>query len=170
MNKLNDNSKLEQLYKILNKDLYSCYKSKINDDSDMAWNQAIYRAIRIINDNIESLLTSEFIAEEHNDAVGYYKLTKDNNVIEYYKLTDREINLCKLVFKSEGYITRDENGKLYWFVNKPTKDISSGEWINSTVIIDDDKYLVNLSDLYPECEFNFIKWEDKEPWEVSVIK
>lgn len=159
MNKLSDNSKLEQLYKNLNKDLYSCYKNKIDDDSDIAWNQAIYKAIRIINENIESLLTFEFVVEESKD------------VVEYFNLTNRECTLCNLLFKmGGGYLTRDENNKLHWFINKPIKNISFGEWVSNKIIISDNKCSLNMSDLYPECEFSFIKWEDKEPWEVPEIK
>lgn len=25
-----------------------------------------------------------------------------------------------------------------------------------------------LNKLFPQCKFDFIKWEDKEPWEVKV--
>lgn len=57
-------------------------------------------------------------------------------------LTDDEKSLCKLL--GRGWIARDKNGKLYWFE------------------------IINIDSVFPQCKFDFIKWEDEEPWEVKI--
>lgn len=75
-------------------------------------------------------------------------------------LTDDEKSLCKLL--GRGWIARDKNGKLYWFENKPTNKINA-EWITSIA-----GTIINIDSVFPQCKFEFIKWEDEEPWEVKV--
>ena len=75
-------------------------------------------------------------------------------------LTDDEKSLCKLF--GRGWIARDKNGKLYWFENKPTNKINA-EWITSIT-----GTIINIDSVFPQCKFEFIKWEDEEPWEVKI--
>lgn len=75
-------------------------------------------------------------------------------------LTDDEKALCKLL--GRGWIARDKNGDLYWYENK-TEDKVDEHWcipINTTIMA--------ISKIFPQCKFDFIKWEDEEPWEVKV--
>lgn len=73
------------------------------------------------------------------------------------RLTDDEKALCKLL--GRGWIARDKNGNLYWYINKPNKtDI---DWIER------EEY-VSIDITFPQCKFDFIKWEDDKPWEVQV--
>lgn len=44
-----DNSKEIPNIKQLNQKLYNCYRTHASNDGDVEWNQAIYRALRIIN-------------------------------------------------------------------------------------------------------------------------
>ena len=68
-------------------------------------------------------------------------------------LTEDEKLLCKLL--GRGWIARDKNGDLWWYEFKPKKDLSI--WMsvetNSRIGI-----------IFPQCKFDFIKWEDDEPW------
>lgn len=75
-------------------------------------------------------------------------------------LTDDEKALCKLL--GSGWIARDLDEKLWWYKKKPTKGTAPGAWLNRSCSIS------GISDMFPQCKFDFIKWEDEEPWEVQV--
>lgn len=77
---------------------------------------------------------------------------------EPIRLTDDEKVLCKLL--GRGWIARDKNGNLYWYLNKPNK--AGIDWMEQNL-----EY-ISISTVFPQCKFNFIKWEDEEPWEVKV--
>lgn len=75
-------------------------------------------------------------------------------------LTDDEKALCKLL--GRGWIARDDkNNYLYWYDLKPNKD--SLCWLLSK-----NSICFNVTGVFPQCKFDFIKWEDEEPWEVKV--
>lgn len=78
---------------------------------------------------------------------------------EHNILTDDEKALCKLL--DGGWIARDSDGKLWWYKNKPTRG-TVGAWIARSCSAAD------ISGAFPQCRFDFIKWEDEEPWEVKV--
>lgn len=78
-------------------------------------------------------------------------------------LTEDERKLCELL--GRGWIARDKNGNLYWCSEKPFKDMVGEFWL----VNDGDSLGVN--DIFPQCKFNFIKWEDREdqePWEIRI--
>lgn len=76
--------------------------------------------------------------------------------IEKPKLTQREWYLCKAI--ETGWIARDENGLLYRFEEKPSK---SGEiWFHPGIML-------SLR-IVPDC-FEFIQWQDEEPWSVEHL-
>lgn len=75
-------------------------------------------------------------------------------------LTDDEKSLCKLL--GRGWIARDNNGDLWWYEIKPKKKNSS-IWILPNVLTN-----LQIGIAFPQCKFNFIKWEDEEPWKVEV--
>lgn len=77
---------------------------------------------------------------------------------ELVLLTDDEKVLCKLL--GRGWIARDKNGNLYWYLNKPNK--TGIDWMEQNL-----EY-ISISTVFPQCKFNFITWEDEEPWEVKV--
>ena len=63
-------------------------------------------------------------------------------------------------YKEPVVLTDDEKGTLYWYPNKPNKtDI---EWIER------DLEYIFIDITFPQCKFDFIKWEDDKPWEVQV--
>lgn len=74
-------------------------------------------------------------------------------------LTEDEKSLCKLLGK--GWIARDEYDYLHWYDHKPYK--GDCKWIQTR-----QSRRVNIGGIFPQCKFEFIKWEDEEPWEVKV--
>lgn len=74
-------------------------------------------------------------------------------------LTDDEKSLCKLL--CGGWIARDSDGKLWWYKKKPTKG-TVGSWLDRSGSASE------ISSPFPQCKFDFIRWEDEEPWEVKV--
>lgn len=88
-------------------------------------------------------LTMEWLYQEHKDPV---------------ILTDDEKKLCELL--KDGWIARSENGVLCHYRQKPHKNELTGSWYGR------HGSYITLS--FPQCKFDFIKWEDEEPWEVNV--
>lgn len=72
-------------------------------------------------------------------------------------LTEDEKALCKLL--GRGWIARDNDDNLYWYEIKPKKKNFSA-WLASSRMC--------IGIVFSQCKFNFIKWEDEEPWEVKV--
>lgn len=76
-------------------------------------------------------------------------------------LTDDEKALCKLL--GRGWIVRYKDNRLFWSNTKPVKDrYNMWNFKNCK-----EFHSISLG-MYPNCKFDFIKWEDKEPWEVKV--
>ncbi len=76
--------------------------------------------------------------------------------IEKPKLTQREWHLCKAI--ETGWIARNESGLLYRFEEKPSK---SGEiWFHPGIML-------SLR-IVPDC-FEFIQWQDEEPWSIEDL-
>lgn len=75
-------------------------------------------------------------------------------------LTDDEKELCKLL--GRGWIARDANNTLWWYENKP-REKNGRAWCNPK-----DTLCTMTHKIFPQCKFDFIKWEDEEPWEVKV--
>lgn len=73
-------------------------------------------------------------------------------------LTEDEKSLCKLL--GRGWIVRDKDGNLYWYETKPEKKNLS-TWFASS-----RRMCTGM--VFPQCKFDFIKWEDEEPWGVKV--
>ena len=73
-------------------------------------------------------------------------------------MTDDEKALCKLL--GRGWIGRDKDDTLYWYENK-SKEKGNQIWIPNGLSF-------RLTKIFPQCKFDFIKWEDEELWEVKV--
>ena len=80
-----------------------------------------------------------------------------------HKLTKKERKFCELVEK--GYIARDEGESLYVYASEPRKCNYCWECADCNVKYAD---LDELNDVVP-LKFDFIKWEDKEPWSVEDL-
>ena len=61
-------------------------------------------------------------------------------------------------FAKDGWLARDKNGELYFYKNKPHKNIES--WWDSVPC-----RLKAFGYFFP-----FIKWEDEEPWSVEELR
>lgn len=78
-------------------------------------------------------------------------------------LTDDEKALCKLL--GRGWIARDKDDSLYQYENKPRRK-SDQKWLVCDGLYND--LSLRLNRIFPQCKFEFVKWEDEEPWEVKV--
>ena len=75
------------------------------------------------------------------------------------KLTHDEIVILRNIDPRYQYITRDENGILYVHDSKPIK--YDDQWYN------DERFFNNM--IVFDHLFQFIKWEDDEPYLISVL-
>ena len=79
--------------------------------------------------------------------------------IEKHKLTKNEQKLCQVL--KNGWLARDRFNGLYFYAVKPAKH--SNEWATLGTVL-------KINDLvFEDVKFDFIKWEDKEPWSVEDI-
>lgn len=81
---------------------------------------------------------------------------------EIPKLTQIEIVLLEALPKDYGYIARDEDKELGIFESKPRKFTNWKNWDAENNFTKADTFH------YPHL-FNFIKWEDDEPWKISEL-
>lgn len=58
------------------------------------------------------------------------------------------------------YIARDKRGRLCIYKYKPEREDTY--W-------DDGEEWAHIESLFAECDFAAIKWEDKEPWEITKL-
>lgn len=79
-----------------------------------------------------------------------------SDYIEKPKLTKRERMFCELA--ETGWITRDENGKLWRYSSEPSKNGCTWDAPSFAIAV----WCLNL-------KFDFIKWEDTEPWSVEDL-
>lgn len=81
--------------------------------------------------------------------------------IECPKLTKQERKFCEL-FEGKGYyIARDENGGCFGYTAKPDKNKERtwhGDWFSINGVLE-----------YANIEFDFVKWEDEEPWAIDDL-
>lgn len=83
--------------------------------------------------------------------------------IEKHTLNKYEHALCEAL--QTGWIARDRGGTIYGYPTeeKPRKTGNIWEWTDNLVKI------YSLLALNPEIEFDFIRWEDEEPWSVEEL-
>lgn len=74
-----------------------------------------------------------------------------------FKLTEDEKTILRNI-EVYKYIARDEAGTLYVYYEKPEKDLDGEYWYGTSTCFDVFGHL-----------FNFIKWEDKEPYLISDL-
>ena len=90
---------------------------------------------------------------------------------EYKKLielNEQERLFCEMI--KDGFLARDNCGTLYWYEKKPRKmgntvwnDPTNGKFVNFKA----NKIVTLLFD--EKLNFDFVKWEDEEPWPVKDI-
>lgn len=64
-------------------------------------------------------------------------------------------------FLKYGWIARDECGRAYWFKRKPKKLEDIWDYHDCTMMVSGEPF---------EGMFEFVKWEDAEPWAVEDIR
>ena len=77
------------------------------------------------------------------------------------KLTKQEHGFCVAV--GEGYIARDKNKKLFYYHRKPIK------YDKGWSVVDLFRRWYEVKVVSPHLKFDFIKWEDEEPWSVEDL-
>lgn len=85
----------------------------------------------------------------------------ESEYVEKPKITSREKNLLDALLPSRKYIARDEDNSLYVYYDKPIR--GNKLWIYDYACNDIPK------DMYGSM-FDFIKWEDEEPWSIEDLK
>lgn len=88
----------------------------------------------------------------------------ESEYVEKPTITSREKNFLDALLPNFKYIARDSNDRLCIYYNKPKRNSMDNYWIP-----DDDYYYYVSSNMYGSM-FNFIKWEDKEPWSIEDLK
>lgn len=92
------------------------------------------------------------------------------NHIEIDKMVKPTLNEYEKKFleilRPNFYIARDKKGGLYAYADKPTK--CNQEWATNN----GNYYWLNLttnSYMHPSIKFDFITWDDEEPWKVENL-
>lgn len=85
----------------------------------------------------------------------------ESEYVEKPTITSREKKFLNMLLPKSKYIARDENDKLYVYTEKPKRVM--GYWG-----CPDGSYQI-LADIFGNM-FDFIKWEDEEPWHIEDLK
>ena len=87
----------------------------------------------------------------------------ESEYVEKHTITSREKNFLDVLLPKWKYIARDSNNSLCIY---PIKPIRFGTcWM----VKNDYNYYYVLRDMYGNI-FDFIKWEDEEPWGIEDLK
>lgn len=87
--------------------------------------------------------------------------------VEKPKLTKQERKFCELFESKDVWIAKDKSGALYLYDKKPHKgkelydEIWEANYYGNTM----DGIVFKLA----EMKFEFIKWEDEEPWSIEEL-
>lgn len=76
------------------------------------------------------------------------------------ELTEQEKKTLRMLDPKWKYIARDKRGRLCIYKYKPEREDTY--W-------DDGEEWAHIESLFAECDFAAIKWEDKEPWEITKL-
>ena len=108
-------------------------------------------------------LECQFCKIKGNCEVGL-KEWSESEYIEKPTITSNEKTLLDLIYQKYKYIARDGvSNKLFLYIDKPSK--------HSTYWLSESKDLVYELLYKPlDIKFDFIKWEDEEPWSVEELK
>jgi hypothetical protein len=104
---------------------------------------------------IHNVNKEDSIDPNHNGLLSPYQKTK-------IKLTLHEKCILETINKKYKWITRDEDDDLYIYTHQPIK--KEIDWENSMTKASECCSLTIFNDL-----FNFIKWEDEEPYLIEDI-
>ena len=82
----------------------------------------------------------------------------ESEYVETPVITSKEKKFLDLLLPNYKYIAREKNGFLLVYTEKPIKILETWGLANCA--------LMNMLDI----KFDFIKWEDKEPWRIEDLK
>lgn len=106
-----------------------------------------------------------FKVEEHEECSDKIKKWCESEYIEKPTLTKNEKSYLDILLDNFKYIARDEDGILAAFTTCPVKD--SDSWHNYK---NKGVYCIVTTKIFKNVTFDFIKWEDKEPWCIEDLK
>lgn len=108
-----------------------------------------------------------FKVEEHEECSDKIKKWCESEYVEKPTLTSKEKKFLDLLLPEYNYIARDYNtGKLSLYKNKPFK-YRTRSWISQSK---DFAYELPYACALFGVEFDFIEWEDEEPWSIKDLK
>lgn len=81
-----------------------------------------------------------------------------------YTITSREQKFLDILAPDFKYIARDGNNRLYIYGKKPIREDKRESWVP-----DNSNYYCVTRDIFGNM-FDFIKWEDEEPWSIEDLK
>lgn len=82
----------------------------------------------------------------------------ESEYVEKHTITSKEKKFLDLLLPNYKYIAREKNGFLLVYTEKPIKILETWGLANCA--------LMNMFDI----KFDFIKWEDEEPWGIEDLK
>lgn len=105
-----------------------------------------------------------FKVKEYEECSNKIKKWCESEYVGKPKLTSKEKKFLDLLLPKWKYIVRDQNTILYIVDNTPRKTIDCWRIQNVS-----DNYSQINRDLFGNM-FDFIKWDDKEPWSIEDLK
>ena len=129
------------------------------------------KTIAVTKDNkvvcCDDINCEQCLFNKTDDYVGYCDDEKrmqwsESEYVQKPTITSREKNLLDALLPSCKYIARDSNNELYIYNEKLTR--SDCDWYS------DDGILCRISTRFFGNMFDFIKWEDEEPWSIEDLK
>lgn len=88
----------------------------------------------------------------------------ESEYIEKPIITSKEKAFLDTLVPDCKYIARDGNDRLYIYGKKPIREDKSESWVP-----DNSNYYCVTRDIFGNM-FDFIKWEDEEPWSIEGLK
>lgn len=88
----------------------------------------------------------------------------ESEYVEKPTITSKEKKFLDTLVPDCKYIARDGNNRLYIYGKKPIREDKSESWVP-----DNSNYYCATRDIFGNM-FDFIKWEDKEPWSIEDLK
>lgn len=93
-----------------------------------------------------------------------YEWSESEYVEKKPTITSKEKNFLDALLPNFKYIARDSNDRLYIYGKKPIREDKSEAWVPDN----SNSYCVTR-DIFGNM-FDFIKWEDEEPWSIEDLK
>lgn len=88
----------------------------------------------------------------------------ESEYIEKPTITSKEMAFLDLILPKYKYIARDnDTNKLFLYIDRPSKHFTY--WLPE---LENSAYELLYRPL--DIKFNFIKWEDEEPWSIEDLK